>query len=285
MMQMVLTGVPPEGALGNMEEVIFDAKFYNDKYPDLQNAFHGDAGKLHKHWHEFGIKEGRACSAVYDGKFYLDHHPDLQNAFGATNYERVYKHYFEFGINEQRQSSPLFDPKVYKACYPWLSNLTPRQLIWHFKNQGYPQGLIATMGFAAIPVGPMTIGNPEELIFDAKFYNDKYPDLQNAFHGDAAKLHKHWHEFGIKEGRACSDVFDGQFYLSKYPDLQQAFGATNYERAYKHFFEFGLKEMRQSSPVYDPKIYQARYGLAGLNPQQLMHHFLTYGRFHYMWAY
>jgi len=268
--------------MGNMEDVVFDAAFYNAKYPDLQNAFHGDAGKLHHHWHEYGIKEGRACSCVLDLKHYLASYPDLQKAFG-NNYEKAYKHFFEYGINELRTSSPLYDPKVYKACYPWLASLSPKQLLWHFKNQGYPQGLIATMGFAAISVAPMS-GSVEDFVFDAKFYNDKYPDLQNAFHGDAGKLHHHWHEYGIKEGRACSLVLDLKHYLAKYPDLQKAFG-NNYEKAYKHFFEYGINELRESSPFYNPKIYQARYGLTGLNGQQLLNHFLTYGRFHYMWAY
>jgi len=280
---MMLTGVPPDSAM-NMEEVVFDADFYHNKYPDLQNAFHHDNAKLHKHWHQYGIKEGRACSAVLDLQFYLGKYPDLQAAFGANNYERAYKHFFEYGINELRESSPLYDPKVYKAVYPWLNSLSPRQMLWHFVNQGYRNGLMATMGFRGVTFTPIA-GNPEEMVFDANFYHNKYPDLQNAFHHDNAKLHKHWHEYGIKEGRACSEVLDLQFYLGKYPDLQAAFGANNYERAYKHFFEYGIKELRQSSPTYDPKIYQARYGLMGMDGMQLMQHYLAYGRTHYMWAY
>jgi len=278
----MLTGVPPDGAM-NMEEVVFDADFYHNKYPDLQNAFHHDNNKLHHHWHEYGISEGRACSAVLDLTFYLDRNPDLQKAFGR-DFKKVYHHFFEYGINEMRESSPVYNPKVYKAVYPWLANLTPRQLLWHFKNMGQRQGLMATMGFASIGIAPMPAGNPEDMVFDADFYHNKYPDLQNAFHHDNGKLHHHWHEYGISEGRACSDVLDLKYYLEHNPDLQRAFG-KDYKKVYHHFFEYGINELRDSSPVYHPKVYQARYGLMGLSPMQLMHHFLTYGRHHYMWAY
>jgi len=276
----MLTGVPPDSAM-NMEEVVFDPDFYHNRYPDLQKAFNHDNARLHKHWHEYGIGEGRTCSAVLDLKFYLNRYPDLQKAFG-TDYKKVYKHFFEYGIKELRQSSALYDPKAYKSFYPWLANLTPNQLLWHFKNQGYPQGLMATMGFATVTY---TAGsNMEDLVFDPNFYHNKYPDLQKAFNHDNARLYKHWHEYGIGEGRTCSEVLDLKFYLNRYPDLQKAFG-TDYKKLYKHFFEYGIKELRQSSATYDPKIYQARYGLQALNGQQLLQHYMCYGRQHYMWAY
>jgi len=279
---MILSSVPADSAM-NMEDVVFDVDFYHNKYPDLQNAFHHDNAKLLNHWKTFGIKEGRACSDMLDLTFYLANYPDLQKAFG-NDYTKVYNHFFQFGINELRQSSPTYNPKVYQAVYPFLAPLTPRQLLWHFRYLGRPQGMIATMGFSALAVAPMPTVAPQDLVFDVDFYHNKYPDLQNAFHHDNAKLLNHWKTFGIKEGRACSDVLDLTFYLGKYPDLQQAFG-NDYTKVYNHFFQFGINEMRQSSPTYNPKIYQERYGLQGLSPMQLMHHFLSYGRHHCMWAY
>jgi hypothetical protein len=273
-MMMMTTGVPPDGAL-NMEDVVFDADFYHNTYPDLQNAFHHDNARLKRHWHEYGISEGRTCSVVLDLTFYLQKHPDLQRAFG-TDYKRVYKHFFEYGIQEMRRSSPYYDPDAYKANNPWLASLTPKQMLWHFKNQGFAQGLSAAKTFAAVSAAPFA-RSPEELVFDADYYHNRYPDLQNAFHHDNAKLHHHWHEYGIGEGRACSEALDLTFYLAKYPDLQQAFG-RDYRRAYKHFFEYGIKEMRQSSPSYDPRAYQARFGLIGFDGHQLLHHFMNYGR-------
>jgi len=134
-----MSGVPADSSM-NMEDVVFDADFYHEKYPDLQNAFHHDNEKLRKHWHEYGIKEGRACSPVLDLKFYLEKYPDLQSAFGQ-DYARVYHHFFEYGINENRQASALYDPNYYRKANPALSSLSNRQLIWHFINQGYRSGL------------------------------------------------------------------------------------------------------------------------------------------------
>jgi len=281
MMPTMLGAVPAPHTL-RMEELVFDPDFYHNKYPDLQNAFHHDNARLRQHWHEYGIKEGRACSDVLDLTFYLNNHPDLQRAFGR-DFSKVYHHFFEYGIKERRQSSPTYNPQVYQSCYPWLRKLTPSQLIWHYLNQGRPYGLMATMSFVSVPyaMAPMS---PEELVFDPDFYHNKYPDLQNAFHHDNARLHHHWHEYGIKEGRACSDVLDLTFYLNNHPDLQRAFG-RDFSKVYHHFFEYGIKELRQSSPTYNPRVYQQRYGLHGLSPIQLIQHYLTYGRTHYMWAY
>jgi len=277
----MLAGVPADGAI-DMKDVVFDVDFYHNKYPDLQKAFNHDNGKLKAHWEKYGIKEGRACSDILDLTFYLTSHPDLVKAFG-NDYTKAYDHYFKYGVKEMRQSSPTFNPKVYQAVYPFLANLTPAQLIWHYRNMGRPQGMIATMGFATLVPALQSIA-PEQLVFDPDFYHNKYPDLQKAFNHDNAKLKAHWEKYGIKEGRACSDVLDLTFYLTNHPDLVKAFG-NDYARAYEHFFRHGINEMRQSSPTYNPKVYQARYGLTALNPVQLMTHFMTYGRTHFMWAY
>jgi len=278
---MDLSKVPSSGAI-NVEDLVFDVEWYHNRYPDLQKAFNHDKGKLLNHWKTFGIKEGRAGSAIFDIKFYLNKYPDLQQAFG-TDCTKAYNHFLKNGVNEFRQSSPTFDPKVYKAAYPWLAHLDSKQMAWHFRFEGERKGLLATMTFNTLPVPPMPSVTPQDMVFDADWYHNRYPDLQKAFNHDNGKLLNHWKTFGIKEGRACSDVFDIKFYLNKYPDLQKAFG-TDCTKAYNHLFQFGMKEMRQSSPSYDPKIYKERYGLTDLNPQQLMHHYLSYGRHHYMVA-
>jgi len=278
---MDLSKVPAASDI-KLEELFFDPDFYHDKYGDLRKAFNHDNAKLLKHWKDHGIKEGRAGSILLDIKFYLNKYADLQKTFGS-DYTKAYKHFFDFGLKEMRQSSPAFDPKVYKSAYPWLGDLQPQQLAWHFRHEGHPNGLLATMTFDTLPVPEMPSVTPQDMVFSADFYHDKYGDLRKAFNHDNAKLLKHWKDHGIKEGRAGSEVFDLKFYLNKYADLQKTFG-SDYTKAYKHFFDFGMKEMRQSSATYNPKVYQERYGLKDLNPQQLMHHYLSYGRQHYMVA-
>ena len=75
----------------------------------------------------------------------------------------------------------------------------------------------------------------QDLLFDAKFYADKYPDLRQAFGYNEAQLYNHWITYGIKEGRIASQVFDVKYYLANNQDLINAFGATNYTAAYNHF--------------------------------------------------
>jgi len=229
--------------------------------------------------------------------FYLQNHPDLQGAFGS-DFTKVYNHYFKYGINEMRQSSPTFNPKSYQALYPFLSSLSPRQLIWFYRTQGSNtvSGMVTPMP-TPVPINPMptmptpvptmpsvSTASPQDLVFDPDFYHNKYPDLQAAFNHDNARLKKHWHEFGIKEGRACSDVLDLQYYLQRYPDLQGAFG-TDYRKVYDHFFKHGINELRESSPNYHPKVYMDRYNLQTMTPIQLLEHYVTFGRFHGMTAY
>jgi len=274
----MIGSVPPESAI-NAQDLLFDADFYFNKYPDLQAAFGHDNAKLLNHWKTYGIKEGRAGSEALDLTYYRGKYPDLQAAFG-DDFTRYYNHVFEYGIKEWRSTSATYDPAVYRSAYPYLTSLSPLQLVWHYLNVGRKQGMIAYMGFAQFGT-PAVSSDPHELMFDADFYFNKYPDLQAAFGHDNAKLLNHWKTYGIKEGRACSDVLDLTYYRGKYPDLQQAFG-DDFTRYYNHIFEYGINEYRSTSPSYDPAVYQKRYGLQGFTPIQLMQHFMAFGRFRHM---
>jgi len=85
---------------------IFNAQKYSEKYPDLQNAFKGDANALKKHYIENGLKEGRSpCGNInpgcrFDTKTYTSINRDLLN---IPNPEQQYK---QFGINEGRAVCP-----------------------------------------------------------------------------------------------------------------------------------------------------------------------------------
>ncbi len=85
---------------------IFDAQKYSEKYPDLQNAFRGDANALKRHYIEHGLKEGRTpCGNTnpgcrFDTKTYVSLNQDLNN---LPNPEQ---HYKQNGINEGRAVCP-----------------------------------------------------------------------------------------------------------------------------------------------------------------------------------
>ena len=80
--------------------------------------------------------------------------------------------------------------------------------------------------------------------FDAVFYLQQYPDLQQAYGNDYYAAFTHWLYNGIYEGRQGSEAFDPVFYLQNYPDLQQAFG-NDYYLALYHWIYYGVYEGRQ----------------------------------------
>lgn len=80
-------------------------------------------------------------------------------------------------------------------------------------------------------------------IFDPTFYANKYADLKKAFGTDAAKLWKHFQEYGMKEARQASVNFNVEKYKARYEDLRNAFG-NKWPLYYRHYIEFGRSEGR-----------------------------------------
>ncbi len=115
----------------------------------------------------------------------------------------------------------------------------------------------ATGNNSPAPSGGTTSTNTVELndfqknlVFDAVFYSNKYPDLKNAFGTDATKLYNHFQQFGIKEGRQAHPVFDVKYYLAQNSDLKAAFG-SDYAKVINHYVTLGYKEGRKTAAVAD----------------------------------
>src|SRR5262245_11039578 len=53
-------------------------------------------------------------------------------------------------------------------------------------------------------------------LFDAKFYEDSYPDVAEA----SVNLLQHFFFFGFREGRKPNQVFDPQWYRDAYKDVR-----------------------------------------------------------------
>ena len=89
-----------------------------------------------------------------------------------------------------------------------------------------------------------------ECRFNAKKYEDFYPDLKNTFKGDALKLAQHYRNYGMKEGRTpCGEIhqfckWDPAVYESLYPDLKRHFNG-NAERLKQHYIQHGQNEKRR----------------------------------------
>ena len=82
------------------------------------------------------------------------------------------------------------------------------------------------------------------LVFDPKYYSDKYADLKKSFGTNKAKLFDHFLKNGMNEGRQAISTFNVKIYKDKYPDLQRAFG-NKYPEYYKHYCLYGYKEKRK----------------------------------------
>lgn len=165
-----------------LEKAVFDYEYYADRYSDVKAAYGYNYNSLYSHWKNYGIKEGRSCSAVLDLDYYLNSHPDLVSAFGSSNYQAAYSHFINQGINEGRQSSPVFDVDFY-AGHPDLKGLSNLQLVKHFINSGMNEGRNASAEF------------------DPKVYKERYSDLSSAFGTNYRSYYNHYLTKGRSEGR------------------------------------------------------------------------------------
>lgn len=80
-------------------------------------------------------------------------------------------------------------------------------------------------------------------VFNPTYYNNKYPDLNNAYHGNAAQLFIHFYTYGMKEGRQASKDFNVTTYKTKNSDLAAVYGSS-LAKYYEHYCIFGYKENR-----------------------------------------
>lgn len=183
--------------------LIFNAKYYSNKYPDLNKAFGYNEKQLLQHFEQYGMKEGRQAIETFDVKYYKNKYPDLQKAFG-NNLKQYYFHYINYGYKEGRQSyepsqinfiyknrnyNPVFDPKFYSNNYPDLKaafNDNENDLFNHFIQFGMKEGRQANSKF------------------NLSYYKQNYNDLVKAFGNDNTKYYIHYIDNGIKENRIAN---------------------------------------------------------------------------------
>ena len=143
--------------------------------------------------------------------------------------------------------------------------------------------------YGASTFEPLGASDPESmrlspLVFDHKFYLQRYPDLADAAAASSMTnrdfAEKHWKDYGIKEGRMGSPTWDPLYYAAAHPDVAAAFG-TNYYSMLNHFMNGGRQAGYRASAAFDPTYYYNRYGdlqtAIGWNPAVLLDHFVLYG--------
>ena len=104
--------------------LVFDAKYYSNKYADLKAAFGTNEKKLLNHFQTYGMNEARQAKATFNVEYYKANYEDLRKAFGS-NWKKYYIHYMTYGYKENRVTDRL------------LSELTPVDSVsgvWQYKD-------------------------------------------------------------------------------------------------------------------------------------------------------
>ncbi len=119
-----------------------------------------------------------------------------------------------------------------------------------------------------------------ESCIEPAFYSALYPDLQEAFHGNLARLKEHFLTYGLNEGRIAIPFLDIVGNREENPDLQTAFG-DDWNAYLKHYLTYGIKEGRSSGTYFDAVAYVERYPdlkkAFGYDAIALFNHYVTYG--------
>ena len=196
---------------------VFDADYYLNKYPDVNEWANGSKDKALDHFINYGMSEGRRGSEAFDVQSYYNEYPDLRAAFG-TDLASYYSHYLMYGKKEGRHAT---------GC----SKL---------------KGLVTRAG--GVDYAP---------VYDPEYYLSRNGDVEKAFtkstYGgvtmvDDSAVLRHFINYGMSEGRRGSEAFDVYSYKTRFLDLRKAYG-SNLKEYYLHYLEYGMKEHRNGSSM------------------------------------
>lgn len=252
-----------------LENYLFDYKYYADHNRDLYCAFGYNENALKNHWNNYGKKEGRQASPILNLKFYISNNPDLVSL--GVNYVEAYNHFVNFGYAEYRNSSSEYNGNFYRSHNSDLANMSSMELIRHYSQFGKNELRQANTNYDIV-----------NYLFDANIYAKFNQDVVNVFGNDSNKLKEHWYKFGISEGRIASLFFDAKAYLSINLDVANYYKAYNYLGAYEHFINYGFAEGRQGNLVFSADYYLKHNpdfkNVFGNNYLQAVNHFYSFGK-------
>lgn len=253
----------------DLENYLFDYKYYADHNIDLYCAFGYNQTALRNHWNQFGKAEGRPSSPILDLKYYVESNNDLSSF--KNNYVGAYNHFVNFGFAEYRSSSPEYYGRYYKMYNSDLSKLSSMELIRHYYNYGKNELRQANTNYNITPY-----------LFDAKVYAKFNQDVVKVYGNNSDRLRDHWYRFGISEGRIANMIFDAKGYLNSNSDVANVFGKNNYKGAYEHFVNYGFAEGRQGNVIFSAKYYLSNNSdlknAFGNNYLLAVNHFTMYGK-------
>ncbi len=84
---------------------VFDAEYYYNHYPDVQQTAGHNADKLLEHFIYSGMKEGRTGRADFNVRAYMKNNLDLLSVYGIKDLSSYYYHYLQSGKAEGRSAT------------------------------------------------------------------------------------------------------------------------------------------------------------------------------------
>ena len=83
---------------------VFDPEYYNNRYADLNEHYHGDVTKLFNHFLKYGtsINEKRQGCADFNVEVYAKNYPELLDHY-KNDWFMLYRHYCKHGWHEGRK--------------------------------------------------------------------------------------------------------------------------------------------------------------------------------------
>lgn len=195
------------------------------------------------------VYNGIDYGAVYDFDFYINTYPDIKRAYGNNSYGAL-AHFVNCGMNEGRQGKSTFSVQSYRNQYADLRGAFGwNNLIAYYNHylfNGIREGRVGT-GCTSVQ-NPIHVYNGVDYwpVYNYEFYNSRYMDLYNAFHGDDAAMIAHFVNNGMNEARQASSNFNVWVYASNYEDLRNAFGGY-LPAYYMHYITNGMWEGRVAS--------------------------------------
>ena len=253
----------------DLENYLFDYKYYADHNRDLYCAFGYNKNALKSHWDNCGKREGRQASAIFDAKYYISNNSDLAG-FG-NNYVNAYNHFINYGYAEYRNSSSEYNGRYYKSHNADLTSLSSMELIRHYSKYGKNELRKANTNYDIV-----------NYLFDANIYAKLNQDVAKVYGTDVNRLKQHWYCCGIAEGRTASLFFNAQNYLNLNSDVANAYGTNNYLKAYDHFVNCGFAEGRNGNIIFSANYYLNNNldlkNVFGDNYLRAVNHFNLFGK-------
>ncbi|MBR4308215.1 MAG: hypothetical protein IKT58_01335, partial [Oscillospiraceae bacterium] len=125
----------------------------------------------------------------------------------------------------------------------------------------------------------------KDLVFNAEYYANAYPELKAAYGTDETLLYNHFVNYGLEEGRCASLYFDVRFYMNNNGEQLREHCHGDYNVAFTHFLNYvsNTTERQNNPKILSATFDCAYYGSAYADTKTLttelalLQHFATVG--------